>query len=229
MILQELLSKRDTRKEEVFVRFFKTGKGQYGECDLFLGISVPETRKIALKYKNLSLEKIQKLLNNKYHECRLAALMILVYQFKKGSDKLKTKIFNFYLKNTKNINNWDLVDLSVYHIVGDYLLHKDKKILYKLAKSKNLWERRMSIVSTFAFIKNGELDDTFNITKILISDKEDLIHKACGWMLREAGKRVSEKELVSFLEDNSLNMPRTMLRYAIERLPKPKRQYFLKK
>lgn len=224
-----MLSQKNTNKEGVFVRFFKTGKGEYGEGDKFLGISVPLTRKIALSHKDLSLEEIQKLLNNKYHECRLAALMILVYQYKNGDNKLKTKIFNFYLKNTKNINNWDLVDLSVYHIVGEYLLHKDRKILYKLAKSKNMWERRISIVSTFAFIKNKEFWDTFKITELLLSDKEDLLHKACGWMLREVGKRVSEKELVGFLEKNSPKMPRTMLRYAIERLPEPKRQDFLKK
>ncbi len=229
MILKELLSLKNKDKEKVFVWFFKTGKGQYGEGDQFLGISVPETRSIALKHKDLSLAQVQKLLTNKYHECRLAALLILVYQFRKADKKQKTKIFNFYLKNTKYINNWDLVDLSSYHIIGEYLLNKEKNILYKLAKSKNLWERRIGIVSTFAFIKNKNTVDTFKISELLIGDKEDLVHKACGWMLRETGKRVSEKELISFLENHSSKMPRTMLRYSIERLPENKRQYFLKK
>jgi 3-methyladenine DNA glycosylase AlkD len=156
-------------------------------------------------------------------------LIILVDQYRCGDKKKNNEIFNFYLKNTKNINNWDLVDLSVYHIVGDNLLKNNRKILYKLAKSKNLWERRISMVSTFAFIKNGEFLDTFKIAELLFDDKEDLIHKACGWMLREVGKRVSEVELIQFLEKNSHKMPRTMLRYSIERLPEPKRQYFLKK
>jgi 3-methyladenine DNA glycosylase AlkD len=227
MILKELLSFKSPQKEEVFVRFFKTGRGEYGEGDIFLGLSVPTTRKIALKYRDLPIDEIQKLLNNKYHECRLAALIILVYQYQHGNKK--RGIFNFYIKNIKHINNWDLVDLSVYHIVGDYLLNKDRKILYKLAKSKNLWGRRIAMVSTFAFIKNGEFLDTFKIAESLFNDTEDLIHKACGWMIREVGKRISEKKLVEFLEKNSPKMPRTMLRYAIERLPEPKRQYFLKK
>jgi 3-methyladenine DNA glycosylase AlkD len=226
-IEKELISFKDPKKKEVFVRFFKTGEGEYGEGDQFLGLSVPLTRKTALKYRDLSMGQIQKIISNEYHECRLAALMILVYQYQHGNKK--KEIFNFYIKNIKRINNWDLVDLSVYHIVGDYLLNKDRKILYKLAKSKNLWERRVAMVSTFAFIKNGEFIDTFKIAEILLGDKEDLIHKACGWMLREVGKRISEKKLVEFLEKNSPKMPRTMLRYAIERLPESKRQYFLKK
>lgn len=229
MILKELLSFKSPQKEEVFVRFFKTGKGEYGEGDIFLGLSVPITRKIALKYRDLPINEIQKILNNKYHECRLAALMILVHQYKHGDKNKKKEVFDFYFKNTKNINNWDLVDLSVYHIAGDYLLKNNRKILYKLTKSKNIWERRIAIVSTFAFIKNGEFLDTFKIAESLFNDTEDLIHKACGWMLREVGKRISEKKLVEFLERNSPKMPRTMLRYAIERLPEPKRQYFIKK
>ncbi len=224
-----LLSQRNPAKEETFSRFFKTGKGQYGEGDLFLGISVPETRRIALKYKDLSLEGIDKLLSNKYHECRLAALMILVYQYKKAEEKTKKIIFNYYLNHTKYINNWDLVDLSVYHIVGEHLLNKDRKILYKLAKSKNIWERRIAIVSTYAFIKNKDNHDIFELTKMLLNDKQDLIHKACGWMLRESGKSVSEKDLEIFLEENYHKMPRTMLRYAIEKFSDPKRQHFLKK
>jgi 3-methyladenine DNA glycosylase AlkD len=229
MILKELLAQKNPIKEQTFSRFFKTGKGQYGEGDLFLGISVPEIRRIALKYKDLSLEENNKLLSNKYHECRLVALMILVYQYRHGDNKKKKQIFDFYLKNTKHINNWDLVDLSAYHIVGNYLLNRDRKILYKLAKSKNLWERRISIISTYVFIKNKENKDTFKIAEILINDKHDLIHKACGWMLRESGKAVSEKDLLVFLEKHSGKMPRTMLRYAIEKFKEPKRQYFLHK
>ncbi|NCU28155.1 MAG: DNA alkylation repair protein [Candidatus Moranbacteria bacterium] len=229
MILQELLSKRDKNKEKTFARFFKTGQGEYGEGDVFLGISVPETRKISYRYKDLSLEELEKFLSNKYHECRLAALMILVYQYNKGDYKIKQKIFNFYLRHTKYINNWDLVDLSVYKIVGDYLVDKDRSILYKLAKSKNIWERRIAIVSTYAFIKNKENKDTFELTKLLIEDNHDLIHKACGWMLRESGKSVSEAELMNFLEKYGHKMPRTMLRYAIEKFSEPKRMYFLRK
>ena len=156
--------------------------------------------------------------------------MILVHKYKQTKiEKEKKEIVNFYLKNTKYINNWDLVDLSSHYIVGDYLFNKDKKILEKLSKSKNLWERRIAIISTFAFIYKGQSDWTFRIVKMLLNDSHDLIHKACGWMLREVGKRVSENDLTSFLDVYGHQMPRTMLRYAIERLPEHKRLYYLHK
>ena len=229
-ILKEILLNRNKNKELILSRFFKTGKGQYGEGDLFLGITVPISRKIAQKYSEIEFTEIQELIKNKYHEVRLISLLLLVHKYKKSNkDFEKKKIYNFYLKNTKYINNWDLVDLSAHYIVGDYLLNKDRKILEKLAKSKNIWERRISIISTFAFIYKDESDWTFKIVKLLINDEHDLIQKACGWMLREVGKRVSERDLINFLDQHSHKMPRTMLRYSIERLPTKIRLYYLNK
>lgn len=229
-LLKELKQKANYKKAKILLRFFKTGNGEYGEGDLFLGITVPESRKIALKYSQLSLVEISKLIQNKYHEARLVALLILVHQYKTADQKLKKKIYNFYLKNTKYINNWDLVDLSASYIVGDYLFNNKKglKILEKLIKSKNLWERRIAVLASFSFIKNGQIDLTLKITKRFLNDPEDLIHKACGWMLREAGKRVSESKLEAFLGLCGPKMPRVMLRYAIERLPQNKRLKYLK-
>ncbi|MFH1307953.1 MAG: DNA alkylation repair protein [archaeon] len=207
--------------------FFKTGKGEYGEGDVFIGISGTDQRKIAKQYKDLKLEEIQELLNSKLHEYRQVAVLILGYKFEKSDKKLKKQIYDLYLKNTKNINNWDLVDVSAPHVIGRYLLDKNRDILYKLAKSKNLWERRISIISTFAFIRNNQYQDTFKIAKILLNDNHDLIHKAVGWMLREVGNRNQEKE-EKFLKKNYRKMPRTMLRYAIEKFPEEKRQAYLK-
>jgi len=235
-LLKELKQKENKAKAKHLAGFFKTGRGQYGEGDLFLGIIVPESRKLAIKYSELPLSDISKLIKNKYHEARLVALLILVQKFKSASinchrSDLCKDIVEFYLAHTKYINNWDLVDLSAHYIVGDYLYHERnivrQGLTIKLAKSKNMWERRIAIVSTFAFIYKGESKWTFQITKILLNDKHDLIHKACGWMLREVGKRVSEKELTDFLDIHSEQMPRTMLRYAIERLPNKKRKYYL--
>ena len=226
-ILKEILSLKNDEKAKILARFFKTGKGDYGEGDKFLGVTVPISRTIAHKYSEIPLPLVSKLLNNKYHEVRLVALLILVHKYK--TEPLKKKeIYNFYLKNTRNINNWDLVDLSVHYTVGDYLIKNDRKVLIKLAKSKNIWERRIAIISTFAFIYKGESKWTFKIVDMLINDKHDLIQKACGWMLREVGKRISEKDLTLYLDKNSKNMPRTMLRYAIERLPEKKRLYYIK-
>ena len=219
----------DKEKAMLLARFFKTGRGEYGEGDFFLGITVPASRLIAKKYSNLTFPDIIKLFKNKYHEARLVALLILVHKFKQAkTEEEKKKIYSFYLTQTKYINNWDLVDLSASYIVGNYLIDKNKKILEKLAKSKNLWEKRIAIISTFAFIYKGESKWTFKIVEMLMKDKHDLINKACGWMLREVGKRVSEKELEKFLDKNWKIMPRTMLRYAIERLPESKRKYYLK-
>src|SRR4030067_1973313 len=176
-------------KAKLLQRFFKTGKGEYGERDVFLGIIVPEQRKIASKYRTLTLKEIQELLKSKIHEERMTALFILTDQYKKGDGTIKAKIFNFYLKNTKNINNWDLVDLPAVKIVGHYLYDKDKSIIYELIKSKNIWERRIAVMATFYFINQKEYRDGLRICEKLLDDKHDLIHKATGWMLRENGKR----------------------------------------
>lgn len=227
-ILKEILSHGEKDKAKILTRFFKTGIGEYGEGDVFLGITVPVSRKIAQNYGEVEFTDIAKLIENKYHEVRLIAILILVHKYKKSKSEIERKnIVNFYLKNTKYINNWDLVDLSAHYILGDYLLNKDRSILLRLAKSKNLWERRIAIISTFAFIYKNESKWTFRIIDMIINDKHDLIHKACGWMLREVGKRVSEDDLKKYLDINHSKMPRTMLRYAIERLPEKTRLYYL--
>ena len=188
-IKSDLQRLRNEEKIKVYSNFFKTGKGEYGEGDEFLGISVPEQRKIARKYSGLSFEAIRKLMDSSVHEHRLTALLILVEDYKKADSKRKKEIFDFYFRNAKWVNNWDLVDLTADKIVGSYLNNKDKSLLYKLAKSDNLWERRIAIISTYNFIKNNRYEDTFKIAEILVNDKHDLIHKAVGWMLREVGKR----------------------------------------
>ena len=208
-------------------RFFKTGKGQYGEGDIFLGIRVPVLRKIAKKFRRISLAEVSKLLESKFHEERLLSILMLVNLFKSGDEDDQELIYELYLDNTRFINNWDIVDISAGNIVGEFLFEKDKAPLYRLVFSENLWERRIAIVATFYFIRNDEFDDTLKIAEILFTDKEDLIHKAVGWMLREVGKRVIEIE-EEFLEEHYLKMPRTMLRYAIERLPETRRKMYLK-
>jgi len=224
----DLKNLSDVKKACLYMRFFKTGKGEYGEGDQFLGITVPNTRAVAKKYKKISLNDLQKLLESKIHEYRLCALMILRTQYETAkTHKEKKMIVNFYLKNTKNINNWDLVDLSCAYIIGNWLVDKDRKILYTLAKSEDLWERRIAIISTAWFIRENQLDDTLKISKMLLPDQHDLIHKAVGWMLRELGKR-DQKKLEEFLEKNIRKMPRTMLRYAIEKFDEKKRKYYLK-
>lgn len=218
--------KANSQKAKLLQGFFKTGKGQYGEGDIFLGIMVPIQREIAKKYQDLYLSDIQKLLNSKIHEERLIALLILVSQFKRGDIQKREVIFKFYLKNAKNINNWDLVDLTAPNIVGQFLINKNRKILYHLAKSENLWEKRIAVLSILSFIKDNQFDDALKIAEILLKDKHDLIHKAVGWMLREVGKRnlaVEEK----FLKKYYKKMPRTMLRYAIEKFPEKKRRWYL--
>ncbi|HBI48158.1 MAG TPA: DNA alkylation repair protein [Smithella sp.] len=206
--------------------FFKTGPGQYGEGDIFLGIRVPAVRTLAKEYNNLSLKEVLPLLKSPYHEIRLFALISLVNAFAKGDETIRKKIYDLYLANTRYINNWDLVDISAPNIVGAYLLTKSKKPLYQLAKSKILWERRIAILATFYFIKNNQFDDSIKIVEILLQDKEDLIHKATGWMLREIGKRYI-KLTESFLQKYCRTMPRTMLRYAIERFSPSKRNKYL--
>ncbi len=214
-------------RAKILSRFFKTGKGEYGEGDVFLGITVPLQRRIAKRYSGMSLEDLQKLLSSPVHEHRLTALLILVNRYQKADAKGKKEVYAFYLKNIKHINNWDLVDLTAEKILGDYLLDKDRSLLYRLVRSKNLWERRMAILTTYQFIKNNQFKDTFRISEILIHDKHDLIHKAAGWMLREVGKRNQDAE-EQFLLKYYKNMPRTMLRYAIERFEEKKRLFYLK-
>ncbi len=223
----ELNSLANPTKAAFLQGFFKTGKGQYAEGDKFLGITVPEQRKIARKYSSLELKELKQVISSPIHEHRLTALEILVMQYEKADEKDKGRIVSFYLQNRKHINNWDLVDLSAPYILGDWLVNNDRSILYGLVKSKDLWDRRIAVVSTYAFIRNNDYGDILRLAKLLMKDEHDLIHKAVGWMLREVGKR-SEPVLEKFLDRNCKAMPRTMLRYAIERLPKDKRRKFLK-
>ena len=225
-LTNELETLANKEPAENFQGFFKTEKGEYGEGDVFLGISVPMQRKIAKKYFSLSLSKIQELLKSKIHEHRLIALLILIEKYAKGNEGDKENIFGFYLKNTKYINNWDLVDLSASNIVGDFLKDKDKKVLYDLANSKNLWEKRISIISTFPFIKDKDFGDALAISEILMNDSHDLIHKAVGWVLREIGNEDLKVE-ENFLKFHYKKMPRTMLRYAIEKFEEGKRKKYL--
>jgi len=222
--IRKLANKKTAKHSQ---RFFKTGKGQYGEGDIFLGIRVPVLRKIAKKFRRISLAEVSKLLESKFHEERLLSILMLVNLFKSGDEDDQELIYELYLDKTRFINNWDIVDISAGNIVGEFLFEKDKAPLYRLVFSENLWERRIAIVATFYFIRNDEFDDTLKIAEILFTDKEDLIHKAVGWMLREVGKRVIEIE-EEFLEAHYLKMPRTMLRYAIERFPETRRKMYLK-
>jgi len=228
----EIKSLADKEKALILQKFFKTGKGQYGEGDIFLGLTVPQQRIIAKKYVALDFKSLERLLKNKIHEFRLIALLILVQKYQSSGDlKEKGKIINFYLKNKACINNWDLVDLSAPKILGDYLWLKKEgiKVLDKLADSKNLWDKRIAMVSTYAFIIQGESREVLKIAKKLLADKHDLIHKASGWMLRELGKRVDSKILLDFLNQNKERMARTALRYAIEHLPEKERQGYLRR
>ncbi len=224
---KELRGLANPQQAKILQRFFKTGPGEYGEGDIFLGIKVPVQRSVAKKYLDLTFSEIQQLLRSKIHEHRLVALLILVKQYEKGDLRVKQKIFDLYLSNTRNINNWDLVDLSAPNIVGNYLLNKPRQILYKLAKSKLLWDRRISILATLAFIRNNEFSDTYKLAEILLNDQDDLMHKAVGWMLREAGKRDQNLE-VKFLDRYARKMPRTMLRYAIEKFGPARRSHYLR-
>jgi 3-methyladenine DNA glycosylase AlkD len=217
----------DKERAAVSKRFFKTGPGEYGEGDLFLGIRVPELRKLAKEYDHIGLDETKQLLHSPIHEERFLALAILVRSYGKGDKAQQKKIYEFYLGNTRFVNNWDMVDASAEHIVGAFLADKSTAPLYKLAGSMSLWERRIAITSTFHFIKQGRFSETVRIAEMLLSDKEDLIHKAVGWMLREVGKRNLRTE-ENFLRRHYKKMPRTMLRYAIERFPEPERRGYLK-
>jgi len=222
--LQQLESKD---KAKVLRRFFKTGPGEYGEGDVFIGVRVPELRKLLKEYPDITIKEVVQLLSSTIHEERFFALLILVSKYSKGNEAVKKRIYELYLQNTQFINSWDLVDGSAPHIVGAFLMDKSKEPIYRLAKSDNLWERRIAILSTFHFIKHDKYAETLKISKILLSDEQDLIHKAVGWMLREIGKRHMLTEEI-FLKKHYKKMPRTMLRYAIEKFPESKRQKYLR-
>lgn len=206
-------------------KFFKTGKGEYGEGDVFLGIRVPQVRKVAKQFKELSFKECEQLLKSKFHEERLLALVILVHKFQKGDEKIKERIFKLYLRSPKYINNWDLVDVSAHKILGPYVEGKDLSVLDELAQSKNLWKRRMAMISTFHFLRDRNFSPILRVAKILLNDDHDLIHKAVGWALREVGNRHlnTEKE---FLKKYYKTMPKTMLRYAVEKFPKELRKKY---
>lgn len=227
-IREEIQKFADPQKAIMLQSFFKTGKGEYGFGDKFLGISVPVQRSIAKKFKDLDLLDLEDLLKSPIHEERLVSLFILADKFKKGNEKAQEEIFNYYLKSTKYVNNWDLVDSSAYKIVGSYVLKNHKEeLLKKLANSKSIWERRIAIIATYQLILNGNSRTTYEVANLLLNDRHDLIQKAVGWMLREAGKRVSEAELKEFLKTRYKSMPRTMLRYAIEKFDEKTRKQYL--
>jgi 3-methyladenine DNA glycosylase AlkD len=225
--LERALKAAGNVERALFVaRYFKTGKGEYGEGDIFLGIPVPMMRKIALQYRTLSHRDLQRLLDSKIHEHRAAALEILVAQYKRGDEKLRDAIVEFYLQNTSRINNWDLVDASCRSILGEHLKTRPRKILQRLARSESLWERRIAMVSTMALAWDGELDDAIRIAEMLLDDKHDLMHKAIGWVLREVGVQ-DRAVLIAFLKKHYARLPRTTLRYAIEHFSAEQRKKFL--
>ena len=227
-IIKELESVSKKTKAEGFQRFFKTGKGEYGEGDVFAGITVPEIRDICKRYyKEMSLKDVEFFIQHKIHEYRLFGLLTLTYMWKKAEEEKRKEIYTLYVRNLKYINNWDLVDLSAPNIVGEYLLGRDRSFLYELVKDNDLWKQRVAILATFAFIRKNDFKDTLKISELLLHHEHDLIHKAVGWMLREVGKRNQDVE-ERFLKKYYKEMPRTMLRYAIERFEEGKRQKYLK-
>lgn len=221
-----LLQGLATPNKEKTTRFFKTGVGHYAESDEFIGVPVPDLRKIAKEFRDISVIGLQELIESNINEERLLALIILVSQYAKGSGEIKEEIYQFYLRNLQYVNNWNLVDTSAHLIMGVHLRARDKDILLRLAQSTTMWERRISIVATWYFIRQNDLSWTFKIAEMLLNDKHDLIHKAVGWMLREAGKR-NQNQLIAFLDQYKSLMPRTMLRYAIEKLSKEQKEYYL--
>lgn len=224
---RELRAFKDPEKAKVLRGFFKTGKGEYGEGDKFLGVVVPKLRILSKRYRDLSLSDLEKIIQSKWHEERLLALLILVLQYQSASDlKSQKKCFQFYVKHHRYINSWDLVDLTAPFVIGHYLFDKEKSLLDKWVKSKSLWQRRVAILATFYFIRQNRFNETLKLAEALLNDNEDLIHKAVGWMLREVGKREMEVE-EQFLKEHYHRMPRTMLRYAIERFPEKKRKAYL--
>lgn len=223
-IYNALLALSDEKKKIVLPRFFKTGKGQYGEGDKFLGVTIPNIRVVAKKFSDVSFDVIEELIHSPWHEMRMCALLILVNNSRK---EVTQNIFDFYLSQTKHINNWDLVDLSAPQIVGRYLIDKNRDTLYKLSESNLLWDNRIAIVSTLTFIRNNDLDDTYKLSLKMMHHKHDLMHKSIGWMLREAGKR-DAKRLYDFVNKYKTIMPRTMLRYSIEKFDADTRKELMK-
>jgi len=223
---QELEGLADSEQAKNLQRFFKTGKGEYGEGDIFLGIKVPKQREIAKKYFGLELKSVKKLVHSRIHEHRLISLLILINKYKSSDKKGKKEIYDFYITNLEYVNNWDLVDVTTPNIVGEYLRGKKHDLLFSLSKSVNLWKRRVSVLATFAFIHDKDFADALKIAQALLADKHDLIHKAVGWMLREVGKR-DKQTLINFLDEHATKMPRTMLRYAIEKFSVEERQNYL--
>ncbi|MDO8556115.1 MAG: DNA alkylation repair protein [Nanoarchaeota archaeon] len=215
-------------KKDILQGFFKTGEGEYGAGDVFLGVMVPDVRRIAQQFRDVPLSVIKELLYSRIHEERVLALMIINLQFSRASPLVRKQLFSFYCKHRGQVNNWDLVDGSAPSIVGAYLLDKDRSLLYRLVKSKSLWDRRIAMVATLTFIRIGQFDDTLKLSELLLDDKHDLLHKASGWMLREVGKK-DVVVLKGFLNKHAVHMPRTMLRYAIERLSEKERLLYLKK
>lgn len=232
MVAEDLIKELDSLGNPAYAehaqRFFKTGKGQYGEGDIFIGIRMPQIRTIAKKYNSIKLSEIEKILESPIHEHRMAGLVIMVNKArsKKLTKELLKEMYDLYLKRTDRINNWDLIDISCRDIVGRYLFDKPRRPLYTMAKSSDLWERRIAIISTFFFIGKNDLDDTFKLSQELMNDDHDLIHKAVGWMLREAGKK-DEARLKEFLDEFAGKMPRTMLRYSLEKLHKADKHYYM--
>lgn len=227
-ITSDLQALSDAEKQEIFPKFFKAGKGEYGEGDRFIGVTVPNIRAIAKLHKDISIEEIRELIQSEWHEVRLCALIIMVEKSKKKDESLRKELFNLYLSQTERINNWDLVDLSCRFIVGEYLLDKSRDILYQLAHSSLLWDNRIAIVSTYAFIRKGQLDDTYALSDLMMHHPHDLMHKAIGWMLREAGKRDANR-LYNYVMSHRAEMPRTMLRYAIEKFSPEERSILMKR
>lgn len=225
-VKKALKEKSNPEKAAFFPRFFKSGKGEYGEGDKFFGVIVPDQRKIAKQFVGLPDKEIAKLIIDPVHECRLTAIFILVYRFKKEDEAAQEKTVEFYLNNLDGVNNWDLVDSSAEKILGAFLENRDRQILYEFAETDHLWKQRIAMIATLHFIRNDDFGDTIAIAKLLLDHQHDLIHKAVGWMLREMGKR-NEKLLKSFLKEHYQTMPRTMLRYAIEKFPKETRQKYL--
>lgn len=228
IITSELQALSDDEKREIFPKFFKAGKGEYGEGDRFLGVTVPNIRAIAKLHKDISLDEIRDLMQSEWHEVRLCALLIMVEKSKKKDEALRQQLFDLYLSQTDRINNWDLVDLSCRFIVGEYLLDKSRDILYQLAHSPLLWNNRIAIVSTYAFIRKGQLEDTYALSDLMMHHPHDLMHKAIGWMLREAGKRDANR-LYNYVMSHRADMPRTMLRYAIEKFSPAERSKLMKR
>lgn len=225
-IKQALEKLADPLRATNSARFFKTGPGQYGEGDKFIGVTVPDQRKVAKKFRQAPMSEVIDLLQSPVHEHRLTALFIMVDQYRRGDEQIKKQIASLYHKNRAYVNNWDLVDSSAPYIIGDYLINHSPNVLFRLASSKSIWDRRMAVISTFAFIKENQFDLTLKIADMLLNDKEDLIHKAVGWALREVGKKDTQK-LLDFLDHHANKMPRTALRYALEKLDAKSKQHYM--